>query len=195
MNIRHLFMILGLCSAGCHGDNEVILPGERTDIPASERRVLVAYFSWGGTTQKVAEEIARQTGGTLYRIEPATPYPTRYTPCTEVAKAERDTDARPAIRGSLPPMEQYDTVFVGCPVWWHTAPMIMHSFLESPACDLRGKTVIPFCTYAETYRDETLAKLAELTPGAVHLRGFGSTGSTRGVAPWLRAIGILPEQH
>ena len=52
-------------------------------------RILVAYFSWGGNTRHVAEYIARQTGGTLFRIEPEKPYPSEYVPCTEVAKAER----------------------------------------------------------------------------------------------------------
>ena len=61
---------------------------------AQEKKILVAYFSWSGNTQHVAEYIARQTGATLFRIEPAKPYPTDYTPCTEVAKAEKEQNAR-----------------------------------------------------------------------------------------------------
>ena len=53
---------------------------------AQDKKILVAYFSWSGNTQYVAEQIAKQTGGTLFRIEPVKPYPTEYTPCTEVAK-------------------------------------------------------------------------------------------------------------
>lgn len=63
---------------------------------AQDRKILVAYFSWSGNTQHVAEYIARQTGGTLFRIEPVKPYPTEYTPCTEVAKAEKEQNTRPA---------------------------------------------------------------------------------------------------
>lgn len=58
---------------------------------AQDNKILVAYFSWSGNTQYVAEQIAKQTGGTLFRIEPVKPYPTEYTPCTEVAKKERRT--------------------------------------------------------------------------------------------------------
>ena len=52
---------------------------------AQDKKILVAYFSWSGNTQYVAEQIAKQTGGTLFRIDPVKPYPTEYTPCTEVA--------------------------------------------------------------------------------------------------------------
>lgn len=154
------------------------------------KKILIAYFSWGGNTQHVAGYIASLTGGTLFRIEPEKPYPTEYTPCTEVAKAEKETGARPAVKGKVENWEQYDTVFIGCPVWWWTAPMIINTFSES--YDFKGKTVIPFCTYASTYRDETLARIVELTPESVHLQGFGAVGrNTDGVADWLQAIHIL----
>ncbi len=150
------------------------------------KRVFVAYFSWGGTTARMAQEIANVTGGTLYRIEPATPYPVEYTPCTEVAKVERDTNARPAIKGELPRLDEYDIVFLGGPVWWHTAPMILNSFADSYKWE--GKTVIPFCTYASTYRDETLEAIKKMTPGARHLKGLGTTGSIRPVKAWVKKL-------
>lgn len=154
------------------------------------KKILIAYFSWGGNTQHVAQYIASLTGGTLFDIEPQKPYPTDYTPCTEVAKAEKENDARPAIKGTVDDWEQYDTIFIGCPVWWHTAPMIINTFAES--YDFTGKTVIPFCTYAATYRDETLAQIAELTPAAEHLKGFGAVSKdTKGIEKWLKEIGIL----
>ena len=153
-------------------------------------KTLVAYFSWGGNTQHVAERIASLTGGTLFRIEPEKPYPAEYKPCTEVAKAEKEADARPAIKSKVESWEQYDTVFIGCPVWWWTAPMIINTFAES--YDFRGKTVVPFCTYAATYRDETLARIRELTPAAEHLKGFGTTGKdTNGVESWLRTNNVI----
>lgn len=154
-----------------------------------KNNILVAYFSWGGTTKKIAEEIVEHTGADLFRIEPVQAYPTEYKPCTEMAKKERDENARPAIKNTVENIDKYDVIFIGCPVWWHTAPMIISTFTES--YDFRGKTVIPFCTYEETYRDETLAKIAELTRGSRHLKGFGSTGSTDGVKAWLKDIDIL----
>lgn len=154
-----------------------------------QTNILVAYFSWGGTTKKVAEEIVSHTGADLFRIEPVQAYPTEYRPCTEVARKERDENARPTIKGKIENIDKYDVIFIGCPVWWHTAPMIISTFAES--YDLRGKTIVPFCTYAETYRDETLAKIVELTPHTRHLKGFGTTGSTADVKAWLEDIDVL----
>ena len=165
-------------------------PGDNPDTPGGNGKILVAYFSWGGTTQRMAQEIVRQTGADLFRIEPVVPYPTEYTPCTEVAREEKDNNARPAIASEIENWADYDTVFIGCPVWWWTAPMIINTFTES--YDFKGKTVVPFCTYASTYRDETLAKIAELTPAAEHLRGFGAVNkSTKGIEEWLRTIRVM----
>lgn len=167
-------------------------PGDNPDTPNGDSKILVAYFSWGGTTQRMAQEIVRQTGADLFRIEPVVPYPTEYTPCTEVALEEKNNDARPAIAATVENWEDYDTVFIGCPVWWWTTPMIICTFAES--YDFKGKTVIPFCTYASTYRDETLARIVELTPDAAHLTGEGLTSgriNEQNISSWLREIGLI----
>lgn len=167
-------------------------PGDNPDTPDSDSKILVAYFSWGGTTQRMAQEIVRQTGADLFRIEPVVPYPTEYTPCTEVALEEKNNDARPAIAATVENWEDYDTVFIGCPVWWWTTPMIICTFAES--YDFEGKTVVPFCTYASTYRDETLARIVELTPDAAHLTGEGLTSgriNEQNISSWLREIGLI----
>ncbi|MGR5593370.1 flavodoxin [Bacteroides thetaiotaomicron] len=167
-------------------------PGDDPDTPSGDSKILVAYFSWGSTTQRMAQEIVRQTGADIFRIEPVVPYPTEYTPCTEVAREEKDNDARPAIADEVENWEQYDTVFIGCPVWWWTTPMIICTFAES--YDFDGKTVVPFCTYASTYRDETLARIVELTPNADHLTGEGLTSgriNEQNISSWLKEIGVI----
>ncbi len=167
-------------------------PGDNPDTPGGNGKILVAYFSWGGTTQRMAQEIVRQTGADLFRIEPVVPYPTEYTPCTEVAREEKDNNARPAIASEVENWADYDTVFIGCPVWWWTTPMIICTFTES--YDFKGKTVVPFCTYAATYRDETLARIVELTPDAEHLTGEGLTSgriNEQNISSWLKEIGLI----
>lgn len=167
-------------------------PGDNPDTPGGNGKILVAYFSWGGTTQRMAQEIVRQTGANLFRIEPVVPYPTEYTPCTEVAREEKDNNARPAIASEVENWADYDTVFIGCPVWWWTTPMIICTFTES--YDFKGKTVVPFCTYAATYRDETLARIVELTPDAEHLTGEGLTSgriNEQNISSWLKEIGLI----
>lgn len=195
MSKKFLYLLLIACSTlfvACGNENdEPDYPGSdepTPEIPA-DSKMLVAYFSWGGTTQRMAQAIAEQTGAGLFRIEPETPYPTDYTRCTEVAREELDNNARPAISGKVNDWEDYDIIFIGCPVWWHTTPMIINTFTES--YNFEGKIVVPFCTYASTYRDETLANIVALTPDASHLTGFGSTGSTSGVENWLHQIKII----
>lgn len=153
------------------------------------KKVLIAYFSWGGTTQRMAQEIQNITGGDIFSIEPVEPYPTEYTPCTEVALEEKNTNARPAIKNQVQDWENYDIVFIGCPVWWWTTPMIIHTFCES--YDFSGKTVVPFCTYAATYRDETLAEIVNSTPDAEHLTGEGLTSgriNAQTIQTWIDLI-------
>lgn len=187
--------IVSISLTACDNDEpEPEIPGgDNTEVPENSK-ILVAYFSWGGTTLRMAQQIAEQTGGTLFEIEPVIPYPTEYTPCTEVALEERDTDARPAIKNTVEDMESYDIVFIGCPVWWHTAPMIINTFTES--YDLKGKIVVPFCTYASTYRDETLRKIVDLTPESTHLAGLGLTSgsvNSSNIATWLKNINVVKD--
>lgn len=187
--IMALMSLVTFSAYSCSNDSSEEENG--TDTMVTDRKVLIAYFSWGGTTQRMAEEIAARTGGTLFRIATVTPYPTEYTPCTEVAKRELDEGIRPELKNKVENLDEYDTIFVGCPVWWHTAPMAIVSFLEDSEYDFKDKTIIPFCTYAATYRDETLARIVELTPDSKHLTGYGSTGSVNGVRGWLRQIEII----
>lgn len=113
-----------------------------TEPPAQGGKTLIAYFSWSGNTVTMAQTIADKTGGELFEIVPMTPYPEEYTPCTEVALEERDSNARPEIKNLPASIEEYDTIFIGYPIWWHTAPMIIGTFLEN--YDLSGVEVYPF---------------------------------------------------
>lgn len=168
------------------GDNN---SGNNTpNTPLANAKILVAYFSWSGNTENVAKRIGELTGGTLYEIEPETPYTSNYTELAyTVARNELDTNARPALKDTKADFSSYDIVFIGCPVWWQTAPMIMSTFCET--YDFKDKTVVPFCTYASTGRDATLQKLNDLTPNSKHLQGYG--GNTSGVEAWLRNINMI----
>ena len=109
---------------------------------------LVAYFSAGGVTARAANEIAQAVDADLYEIRPVEPY--TGADLNWMDKKSRSTvemndpDCRPAIAEPVENMEQYDTVFVGFPVWWYVEPRIVDTFLES--YDFSGKTVIPFAT-------------------------------------------------
>lgn len=165
---------------------------DNPDTPSGDSNILIAYFTRTNNTGTIAERIAELTGGTLYRIETVEPYPEDYTECTEVAREQLENGTRPELSGTVEDMDQYDIIFVGCPVWWGDAPMPIWSFLENDEYDFAGKTVIPFCTYASTGRDATLQRIVDLTPDSKHLDGFGTSGrNINGVESWLREIGII----
>lgn len=111
-------------------------------------RILVAYFSASGTTARAAKAIAQAVGGNLYEIRPAVPYTAADLDWTNKKSRSsvemNDPACRPAIAAPVENMDQYDTVFLGFPIWWYVEPRIVDTFLESHA--LAGKRVIPFAT-------------------------------------------------
>ena len=111
-------------------------------------KILVAYFSASGVTARAAQAIAEAVGGDLYEIAPAQPYTAADLDWTNKQSRSslemNDPDSRPEIAEVLPNMEEYDTVFLGFPIWWYVAPTIINTFLES--YDFSGKTIIPFAT-------------------------------------------------
>lgn len=155
----------------------------------------MTYFSWSSGTKALAEEIQRQTNADIYRIEPLVPYTDDYkTLAYEISNKEKEENARPALKDTLSTLNDYDYIFVGCPVWWYDAPMIIHSFLECENYNFAGKTVIPFCTFA-TASYKTLNDIIKATPNSTHLEGLGIRGSqsytnSSTVKNWLDRIGI-----
>ena len=91
-------------------------------------RMLVTYFSWSGSTKNLAEEIQRQTNADIYRIEPLVPYTDDYQELAyQISNKGKEENARPALKDTLATLNGYDIIFVGCPVWWFDATMIIHS--------------------------------------------------------------------
>lgn len=111
-------------------------------------KTLVAYFSASGTTAHAAKEIADAIEADLYEICPIRPYTAAdldWNDKQSRSTAEmNDPTCRPDIAGAVKDMEQYDTIFIGFPIWWYVEPRIVDTFLES--YDLAGKTMIPFAT-------------------------------------------------
>ena len=132
------------------------------------KKSLVAYFSASGVTAKAAEKIAAAAGADLYEIQPEEPY----TPAdlNSMDKKSRSTvemndpKCRPAIAEAVEDMEQYDTVWVGFPVWWYVEPRIVDTFLES--YDFAGKKMIPFATSGGSGIQKAEKSLREHCPAA-----------------------------
>lgn len=155
-------------------------------------RKLVAYFSASGVTAKVAEKLSEAIGADLYAIEPEVPY--TKADLDWMDKKSRSTiemnnpSSRPAIAGKRDNMNDYDTVFVGFPIWWYVAPTIINTFLES--YDLTGKTIIPFATSGGSDMGKTNEKLLPSCKGAKLLNGkvFKASVSGADLAKWAEGL-------
>ena len=155
-------------------------------------RKLVAYFSASGVTAKVAEKLSEAIGADLYAIEPEVPY--TKADLDWMDKKSRSTiemnnpASRPAIAGKRDNMNDYDTVFVGFPIWWYVAPTIINTFLES--YDLTGKTIIPFATSGGSDMGKTNGKLLPSCKGAKLLDGkvFKASVSGADLAKWAEGL-------
>ncbi len=173
-------------------------------------KVLLAYFSrpgenyyYGdridldvGNTEVVANMIADSIAVDVYRIEASDPYPHSYQETVERNKREQDEDARPSIAGPLPTITAYDTVLLGSPIWNVRPPMIMNTFIEG--IDLRGKTVLPFVTYAVSGIGSTIDDYTRLCPEStigkgLAVRGEEARGARNAMEDWLTSHALVAE--
>ena len=166
-----------------------------SETPTAEdsSSVLIAYFSWSGNTEQVAQIIQQETGGDLFEIAPATAYTDDYNELLDIAQQEQSDNARPELAGQVENWEQYDTIFVGYPNWWSDAPMAVYTFLES--YDWSGKTLVPFNTSASGGFGRSLSGLEESASEAAILEGISFTERTLGdaqseVTTWLDGLGL-----
>lgn len=156
------------------------------------KKFLVAYFSASGVTAKTAKTLAKSIGADLYEITPETPY--THADLDWRDKHSRssvemnDPASRPAITGSVTDIGQYDTVFVGFPIWWYVAPTIINTFLES--YDFSGKTIVPFATSGGSGMGKTNEKLAPSCPGAILAKGKMLNGmvSEHELKAWVESL-------
>ena len=136
-------------------------------------RKLVAYFSASGMTAKLAEALSEAIGADLYAIEPEVPYTKAdlnwMNKNSRSSVEMKDPASRPAIAGKRDNMDEYNTIFVGFPIWWYVAPTIINTFLES--YDFTGKTIIPFATSGGSGMGKTNEKLQSSCPGAKLMYG------------------------
>ena len=163
----------------------------------SSGKMLIAYFSWSGNTQGVAEEIQRQTGADIFEIVPVPAYSDDYNTVLMEAQRDQHEQARPAITNPPQSIDEYDVILLGYPNWWASIPMPIATFLES--YDFSGKTILPFCSHGGGRFGQSLTAIAKLTPQAVIAPGLsvhysGGTSLPNDVRAWLESQGIPTNQ-
>lgn len=155
--------------------------------------VLIAYFSWGGNTRGIAEEIQEQTGADLFEITLVNPYSDDYNTVLDEAQRDQNEQARPELASHVENMEDYDTIILGYPNWWASIPMPIASFLEE--YDFSGKTIIPFCSHGGGRFGQSLTAIEKLAPDAImgealSIHYSGGSSMPDDVREWLSDNGI-----
>ena len=195
-----LTLVLALSLAACGSDTTTASDGEGTTAPATEPqatgRPLVVYFSATGNTQVAAEYIADLTGGDLFQLEPADPYTDEDLNWTDessrVVQEHDNPDARDValVADTVDNWDEYDTVFLGYPIWWGIAAWPVDTFVA--ANDFTGKTVIPFCTSSSSGIGESGQLLADLAGTGDWQEGqrFSSSVDQAEVQNWLEELSL-----
>lgn len=186
-------------------------PAEGTETEGSN--ILIAYFTYGenaelpddvdasssasiqifngevtGNTGVMAHMIAEASGGELFSIRTVEPYPNNYNDTVDVGETEKNNGIHPELATHIENLDQYDTIFVGFPIWWYVAPTIINTFLES--YDFSGKTIVPFATSGGSGMGNTNEKLAPSCPGAILMKGKMLNGllSQEELKAWVKSL-------
>lgn len=158
------------------------------------KKALVAYFSASGTTEAIAKKLADAAGADLFEIRPLHPYTDADLDWTNKKSRStvemNDPSARPEMAEQCENTAEYDTIFVGFPIWWYVAPRIIDTFLESG--DLRGKTIVPFATSGGSGMGKTVDVFRRiLGPDVTVKEGkMLNRASDAEIRAWLRSLGV-----
>lgn len=140
---------------------------------------LVAYFSASGTTAKVAKNLANAAGAELYEIKPAVPYSRAdlnwQDKHSRSSVEMRDKSSRPELADTDANIAEYETIFIGFPIWWYIAPTIINTFLE--AYDFSGRKIVLFATSGGSGFGKAVASLQPSAPKATIIEGEILNGS------------------
>lgn len=201
--ILTLFLVgvfaLGILT-GCQPNNETTQTNEqpqKTETSNQSGKTLVVYYSATGNTKAVAEMIAEETNGDLFEIEPKDSYSDEDLDWTDsnsrVTREYENEDERHVelVSSTVNHWEDYDTIFVGYPIWWGIAAWPVNTFIENN--DFTDKTVVPFCTSASSGLGQSGELLAKEAGDGDWQEGqrFSSSTSNSEVQEWLNELGII----
>lgn len=155
-------------------------------------KTLVACFSASGVTMDVAKRLAKAVDADLFEIAPTEPYTSADLDWTDKRSRSsvesNDPASRPEIAGMPDNLAEYDTVYIGFPIWWYTAPQIIKTFFE--AGDFSGKRIVLFATSGGSGMGETQHDLKPFVPNAQWLDAklLSSRVSDNELADWVASL-------
>ena len=159
-----------------------------------QQKVLIAYYTRTGNTEKFANQIKNLVGGDLFRIEEVNEYPPSYQDVLKVSKVEIDDQIKPPIKSMVENIDEYDIIFVGTPNWYSTMAPPVATFLSKH--DLSEKTVIPFATHGGGGEARCLTDIRKMSSQATVLEGIAIYGSpaeasNSEILMWLNKLQIF----
>ncbi len=160
----------------------------KKEIDMSNKKVLIAYYSYSGNTKRVAEKIQQLTNGDIFEIVPKKAYPNNYNDVVNLAKDEKQKDIKPELtdNGNV---KDYDIIFLGTPVWWYTMASPVKTFISNN--DFSGKTIVPFCTHGGGGASSTYIDMQKLAKGAKVTEGYTSyenSAKDSEIADWINKL-------
>ena len=155
-------------------------------------KTLIVYFSKTNTTKAAANKVKAATGGDIVRIQPKKAYPSNYDKLTKTAKNEYKNKTNPKRATKIYNMKQYDTIYVGFPVWWDNCPRLVQAFLKD--YNLKGKTVVPFCTSGGSGIEGSMKAVRSAAEGATVKNGRDLTDDSKAtVKKWIERLNIISD--
>lgn len=196
-----LTVALAACGGTSDPDSAADEPRQATESQqdggtTASGNVLVAYYSASGNTERVAQYIADATGGDLFELEPADPYSDEdldWTDESSRVNAEHEDESLRDIElvsTSVDNWDDYDTVYIGYPIWWGIAAWPVNKFVTDN--DFTGKTVIPFCTSSSSGIGDSGELLADMAGTGDWLEGqrFSSGANESEIQDWLSGLNL-----
>ena len=156
------------------------------NVTSGEKKTLVIYFSATGNTKIAAEKVSKTADADVIRLVPKKAYSSSDLNYNKDCRANREQDknAKPAIATTIKNLNQYDTVFLGYPIWWSKEPGVIRTFLSKT--ELSGKTVIPFCTSGGSGISGSMSNIRELASSATVKDGKDLTdASDNEIEEWV----------
>ena len=180
-------------AVGQVANNETNTQENQNNQEGESGKVLVVYFSHTGNTENVANFIHQAVGGDIVKLETEEQYTDNYNDLLDIAQEEKNENARPALSTKIDNIDEYDTIFLGYPIWWGDMPMAIYTFLDE--YDLSGKTIAPFVTSGGSGLSGTPGDIADEEPNAtvtegLSVRDSNSENSQSAVNSWLSEIGF-----
>ena len=193
-----LFLLISCCAFAQAQENRPLIVyfavADNSEVDVASSASVVEYDGAAmGKISALAKMIADKTDADVISLDVDSVYPQDIMAVLDYAQDEQDRDHRPVILNPIENFEQYDTVFVGYPLWWYDLPMVTYSLFDD--YDFSGKTIIPFCTHNGSRFSGTIGTIEDLEPDAIVIReGFTVSEwdileAADDVNAWLEGLG------